>query len=549
MRTIPRIVFSAALALVLSASAIAKADGPDTSSRPERGTIRAVSTIAPDTLDPQAFLEAQAAEADWLVYTPLLTYQHAQGTAGGTLIPGLATALPTVSADGRTYELTLRKNLVYSDGEAVKASDFAYTVKRAIRLDSGFKSFLTTYIEGAEAYDVGTAKSISGIVTEDRTGRITIKLTQAYGGFANILGLPNVGLVPKGTPMRNQGDDPPPGVGPYVIARVAADGGYTLERNPHFACLRIAGIPTGFAEKIRMRIVPDEATEARQVLNNEADVFDGGDLVPTEMRPQVEAQAAGRYSSRPTASTYFFFLNTTRAPFDNLKARQAVNTALDRGRIAALSGGTINPDCFFLPAGIIGHPSGSCPYGDAPDLARARQLVAESGTAGTPVTVWTQAEGPRRSYADYYTEMLNEIGFDATEEPVANDEYFSLVTEGSVDPQTGFADWFQDFPNPADFYSLLDGRTIQPEGNFNFSKVDDPIVQAKLIPLSEMPASRLGAATEQWEELENYVASQAYVAPFGEQEVPKFYSDRIDYGQAVMHLQFGNDFSTLRLTK
>lgn len=547
MRNLPRIVFAASLALVLAASSVARAEDLSPSSRPDRGTIRAVSTIAPDTLDPQAFLEAQAAEADWLVYTPLLTYQHVQGTAGGTLIPGLATALPTVSADGRTYELTLRKGLVYSDGEAVQASDFAFTVKRAIRLDSGIKSFLTPYIEGAEAFDAGLAKSISGITTDDRSGKITIRLTQAYGGFANVLGLPNIGLVPKGTPMREEGQDPPPGVGPYMITSVAKRGGYKLERNPHFACLRIPGIPTGFADKIRMRIVPDEATEASMVLDNEADVFDGGDLVPAEMVSQVQAQAADRYSSRPTASTYFFFLNTTRAPFDNLKVRRAVNTALDRDQIAALSGGTINPDCYFLPAGIIGHPTAPCPYGTSPDIETAQQLVTESGAAGTPVTVWTQAEGPRRAYADYYTEMLNEIGLDASEEPVPNDEYFSLVTQGSIDPQTGFADWFQDFPNPADFYSLLDGRAIQEEGNFNFSKVDDPIVQAKLIPLTELPASKLSSVSRQWEELESYVASQAYVAPFGEQEVPKFYSDRIDYDQAVMHLQFGNDFSTMRL--
>lgn len=560
MRKSPRIVLTVALALALTITAVAQANsfhfpprhhhGGHGHGHDDGGTIRAVSTIAPDSLDPQAYYSAQASEAVWLAYTPLLTYKHEQGTAGGTLIPGLATALPTVSADGKTYQLTLRKGLTYSNGKPVKASDFAYTVKRALKLESGAKPFIAPYIQGAEAFDAGETNSISGIVTDDKTGKITIKLAQAYGSFANVLGLSSIGLVPSGTPMRDLTDeDLPPGVGAYEIVDVEADGGYTLKRNSRFACLHLPGIPTGYADRIRLRIVADEATEATKVLNNEADVFDGGDLVPSEMVPQVEAQASSRYASLPTASTYFFFLNTTRAPFDSLKARQAVNTALDREKIAELSGGTISPDCFYLPEGIIGHPNRACPFGEQPDLAKAKQLVAESGRAGAAVEVWTQAEGPRRAYAEYYAAMLNEIGFEATVHPVANSEYVSTISQGAIDPQTGFANWFQDFPNPADFYYLLDGRNIGPEVNWNFSKVDDPFIQSRLISLGELPATELAAAAPQWEELDGYVADQAYVAPFGAQKVPKFYSSRIDFDRAVMHLQYGNDFSTLRIKK
>jgi len=438
--------------------------------------------------------------------------------------------------------------MTYSDGEPVKASDFAYTIKRAIKVESAAKGFLTPYIQGAEAYEAGQAKSISGIVTDDKTGKITIKLTQAYGSFANVLGLPNLGLVPSGTPMTNLAQDPPPGVGPYMITAVDAEGGYTLKQNPRFACLHIAGIPTGYANKINLQVVPNEEVEAQKVLHNEADVFDTADLVPSEMVPQIEAAAAGRYSLTASASTYFFFLNTTRAPFNNLKARQAVNTALDRGKLAELSGNTITPDCFFLPKGIVGHPNTPCPFGSTPDVAKAKQLVQESGTAGTPVEIWIQAEGPRRAYGDYYTQMLNEIGFKATEHPVANGEYWETVNDQTNDPQTGFGDWFQDFPNPADFYFLLDGRTLQPgNSNFNLSQVNDPVLQEKLIPLSEAPATILNGSTAGWEALETYVSNQAYVAPFGEQGVPKFFSNRIDYARAVTHVGFGNDFTSLRL--
>ena len=78
----------------------------------------------------------------WLVYTPLLTYRHAEGERGSELIPGLAERLPEISADGMTYRLRLREGLKYSDGTAVKASDFEHTVKRLLALGSAATGFL-----------------------------------------------------------------------------------------------------------------------------------------------------------------------------------------------------------------------------------------------------------------------------------------------------------------------------------------------------------------------------------------------------------------------
>ncbi len=181
------------------------------------GTATVLMGTAPDYLDPQLTYTSQGFEPTWITYTGLLTYQHANGAAGGVLIPGLATALPTISADGKTYTLTLRSGLTYSDGRPVRASDFPYTIQRAIKLNWGGKSFFTNYIGGASAYDTGKASSISGITADDATGRITIRLTQAYGAFPNVLGFPAAGLVPSGTPMKNLTTSPPPGVGPYMI--------------------------------------------------------------------------------------------------------------------------------------------------------------------------------------------------------------------------------------------------------------------------------------------------------------------------------------------
>jgi peptide/nickel transport system substrate-binding protein len=521
--------------------------GGSSGSGKEGGTISVVMGTAADSLDPGVSYTTQGASADWIVYTPLLTYKHVNGTPGGELQPGLATALPTISPDGKTYTLTLRQGLKFSDGKPVKASDFAYTVMRDLKANWGGKSFFTNYIDGASAYDTGKAKTISGITTDDASGKITIKLTQAYGAFPNVLAFPAAGIVPTGTAMKNLPNDPPPGVGPYMFGTVTPNRGYTLKKNPSFASLNLPGIPTGHADTINVKYNSNPTTEAQQVLNNQTDVFDWGDTIPPALVQQVNNQAKDRYSTAITPSTYYFFLNVTKAPFNNLKARQAVNMAIDRDAIARLASGFINPDCYFIPQGLVGHPTAPCPYGTTPDLAKAQALVKSAGLTGSPITVWGQDTQPRRAYIDYYTDLLNKLGFKATEKIIARDTYFPTIGDAKNDPQTGFADWFQDFPNPSDFYLLMDGRTIQPTNNENFSKVNDPTVQSQLIPLNKVPSTQLTSVGPKWQALDTYLAKQAYIVALGEQKSPKFYSNRVDYNSAVFHVLFGTDFATLQL--
>jgi peptide/nickel transport system substrate-binding protein len=396
----------AALALVLTtvaALAVGACGGSDNGgeSGKEGGKATVLMGTAPDYLDPQLGYTSQSSEATWITYTPLLSYRHANGQQGTELIPGLAEALPTISADGKTYTLRLRKGLVFSNGAAVKAGDFAYTIERAIKLNWGGKSFFTGNVAGASAFDEGSADSISGIETNDRTRRITIHLTHPYGAFSNVLAFPAAGLVPSGTPMRNLSNDPPPGVGPYTITDVSPNRTFSMVKNPRFASLHIPGIPTGHLDRVTVNITSNTQSEAQQVLNNQADAFDPGDTLPPSLLPQIESQASDRFGRVPIPSTYYFFLNTRTAPFDNPLARQAVNLAIDRRALARLASGFLQPQCFFLPEGIVGHPTGPCPYGQpdqAPDVAKAKALVKQAGLVGTPVTVWGQERCPRRQY-------------------------------------------------------------------------------------------------------------------------------------------------------
>jgi peptide/nickel transport system substrate-binding protein len=536
---------SLALALTVGVSACGSSSASSTSG----GTATVLMGTAPDSLDPSLGATTQSYEATWITYTGLVSYAHASGEAGTKLIPGVAESLPTVSDGGKTYTFMLRKGLVYSSGAPVKASDFAYTIERAIKLGWGNKSFLTENIAGAEEFDKGKATSISGIQTDDATGKIVIKLLAPYGPFLNVLAFPAAGLVPSGTPMKGLPNNPPPGVGPYEIATVVPNKSFSLVLNPHFSNGTIPGIPAGHVD-VNVKIVSNNQSEAEQVLDNSADVFDYSDTIPPTLLSQVESQASGRYAKEPTVSGEYFFLNTKATPFDNPLAREAVNYAIDRRALQRLDSGMLDPACFFLPAGMSGHPTTACPYGEPnaePNLAKAKELVRQSGLAGTSVTVWGGSRAPHKEFVDYYASVLNAIGFKATEKIVADAQYFSTIGNLSVKAQTGWWSYSQDFPNPIDYYQLLDAKSILPTENHNFSQVDDPHIQSEIASLGPVPSSQLGSVLGRWQALDRYTAQKAYMAVFGYDEVPKFFSDKLDFAAALFHPVYGNDWSSLQL--
>ena len=117
------------------------------------------------------------------------------------------------------------------------------------------------------------------------------------------------------------------------------------------------------------------------------------------------------------AGTSFYFLNTRVPPFNDVRARRAVNAAFDRKAFALQQGRGFTPTCQILPPNIPAYRP-TCPYpsGGPNGLDVARRLVKSSGTAGTPITVWVIA--PIAGQARYVVSVLNSIGYQAHLKPV-----------------------------------------------------------------------------------------------------------------------------------
>jgi peptide/nickel transport system substrate-binding protein len=526
--------------------------GSDGGGTAEGGSITISQTSQPDFLDPALSYTLNGWEPMWLVYTPLLTYRHEEGEAGSELIPGLAEAMPKVSDGGKTYELTLRNGVKFADGTPVKASDFEHTIKRILNLESGGTPYYEA-IEGASEFlEGGDAKAdISGIETDDKTGRITIRLTAPEAAFANVLAMNFAGIVPGDTPFENVTDDPPPGAGTYQIVKSVPNREFVLEKNPHFE--EVDGVPEAKVKTVTTKIVPSLAQQTQDVIENELDFMQ--DPPAADLKAEVverfgpDGSEEQRYDEHKTLSTYYFFMNSTTPPFDNPKVREAVNVGLDKPALERLFAGELAPGCSFLPPGMPGYTEeidvSECPWGDpneAPDLERAKQLLKEAGADGAQVTVWGNTDDPTPKVTQAYADQLNQIGFDAEPKILDGGVYFPTLGNEKTEAQTGFTNWFADFPHPLNFVFLMDGATIQPTNNQNFSYTDDPKINKEIAALSEEP--ELEAVTDRWEELNDYISESGYIAPYGHRKLATFVSDRIDFENcAVFHPLFQTDYS------
>jgi len=197
--------------------------------------------------------------------------------------------------------------------------------------------------------------------------------------------------------------------------------------NPHFRVWSSAAQPAGYPDEIvwRLGLSPDDLDcVGSRIVSGwrlRAVSFDP----PAAHLDELRIRFPGQLHSNPAMETDFFFLNTRAKPFDDVRVRRALNYALDRARIVEIYGGPAmaQPTCQILPPQMPGF-SRYCPYSRgprrdgrwrAPDVPRARRLVAASGTKGMIVKVWsTPTPTIARDQGRYVTAVLRQLGYRAS---------------------------------------------------------------------------------------------------------------------------------------
>jgi DNA-binding SARP family transcriptional activator/ABC-type transport system substrate-binding protein len=409
---------------------------PDSNDELRAAGITAATRVAHISL-PRDYVEGSADPAmitsligqqlEYATEAKLYNYPDQSGTAGAAVVPEVAAAMPTVSANGRTVTIHVRSGYRFSPGPLgggtpVTAETFRYTIERSFSRQGNLGAngyLLLPQLVGGGAYANGRATRLAGVSASGDT--LTLHLTRPAPDLPQILASPIFSAVPEGTPLAWVFYPSSPSAGPYYLTQPIAliPSRLILKRNPYYHGPR----PHGFDA-----IVDDEDLQttvaAQEALHGRADVvFDplGDVLSPTgDIAHSYTTAQPGQphYLRVPWREMQYFSLNTDRGPLRDPSIRRAVNEALDRPALAAIDGGI--PTDHYLPPGMPGAQDGRHVYTvTGPDLANARALMHGRSAR---LTLWTCVSAECRQRATILRNNLAAIGITLRIRPMT-DQY------------------------------------------------------------------------------------------------------------------------------
>ena len=518
---------SRAAAVAAAGSSLFVAAG--TTGRSHQGGTLRVSTESFDDggIDPATAYDTFSWSALSMTNDGLVTYQRVGGSDGARLVPDLATSIPSPTDGGRTYTFQLRPQPVYySTGARVQPADFRRAIERALALNavSGAGGFFTNLV-GAGACTPTRCDLSNGVAIDQGARTVTFHLRVPDPDFLFKLATSWASAVPADAPLTS--NQRLPATGPYMVKRYRARYSMLLVRNPKFHVWNRAAQPPGYPDTIRWSFVDSAkpvkvAAAVRAVRERRSDYTDqaAGDVAALRQegfRTSVHVE--------PTFSTTYFFFNTRTAPFDKPEARQAVNYAIDRRRVSVAFGGT-RPTCQVLPPNLAGYAR-YCPYPDQPDLARARQLVAASGTTGQAVTVLSWPGGALA--ARHLRSVLSRLGYRARLHVLPSYGPYDDALRTGRGWQAGITAWGADFPSGFDFFRFtLACPDFRPHagdsnyGGFCSHAIDNEITRADLAETSDPQR-----AAVLWSKIDHQVVDAAPWVAFGNGQRVDFVSRRV----------------------
>ena len=503
------------------------------------GTLIMLSNASWGTLDPAKNYTVLGFQSAQYVYDGLVGFRRVAGVAGTAIVPDLATSVPKPTDAGKTYVFHLRSGIRYSNGTKLKASDFATVFKRQFTVPGPANSFYEGIVGGDQCAKSARKCDLSkGVVTDNAAGTVTFHLTAPDPEFMDKLALPFAVAIPGSTPSHDMGNAPLPGTGPYMWKSYQPNSGAVMVRNPNFHVWSKDAQPAGNPNKIEFKFgltVEDEVTE---IENNEADWM--ADAPPADRLNEIGTKYASRAHVNPLTAIYYMALNVNVPPFNNVKARQAVSFAVDRSTYVKIFGGAslAQPSCQVLPPNFPGykpycpftlHPSETGKW-SAPDLAKARQLVKQSGTQGAHVAVVGTTDSVGKAITLQFVQDLNRIGYVATPKLLSNAIQYPYIQDSGNHVQVGYSQWYQDYPAASDFLNVLLGCSYFHPGSDaspNISGFCDRSVQAQMTHALQLGETNPAAANQVWAQVDRRVTDLSPIITLFNPKLVDFLSERL----------------------
>ena len=179
-----------------------------------------------------------------------------------------------------------------------------------------------------------------------------------------------------------------------------------------------------------------------------------------------------------------------------------------------------SPTCQILPPNFPGYAP-YCPYTagsdttkwTGTDIAKAKQLVQESGTAGMKVVVNSANDQTSKALGEQMVSDLNKIGYKASGQYLAGSIQYPYVQNSKNHSKwnVAWSAWYQDYPAPSDFLNVLLGcGSIHPNSDAspNIAAFCDKKIQAQMTQ-AEAQGDNPDAANAIWQKVDHEMTDQA----------------------------------------
>lgn len=431
------------------------------------------------TLDPAIGYDWQNWSIIKSLFSRLLDYEP--GTTN--LVPDLATEMPKISADGKTFEFNIRDDVKFHNGRLLVAEDVKYSIERAVnpKTQSPGAGFFAS-IEGFDAASAGKSTNISGITVNSPTS-ITFKLSRPDATFLHVMAINFASVVPKEDAEKFGPDfgKNPVGSGAFKFTSWALGQKLTLDKNADYYR---EGLPK--LDQINFEVGVDPTVALQRLKNNEVDVL--GDSIPAAnyIAEKENSDNEGLIIEGGQLQTGYVTLNVKIKPLNNVKVRQAVNHAIDKDRIVQILNGRADAANQPLPPSMPGYDTGY--KGFAYDVAKAKALLAEAGLAnGFSTELWTSNTDPNPRIAQSIQEDLAKVGIKASIKSLAQANVIEAGGSGKAPMVwSGGMAWIADFPDPSNFWGPILGCGGAVPGGWNWSQYCNKTLDAEAVKADAM---------------------------------------------------------------
>lgn len=473
------------------------------STTPTRGGTLVISHEADlRGLDPATTFDEVSSAALHLLFDTLVTFDselHLQ--------PQLLAELPTVSADGRTLDCTLRSGVRFHDGSILESGDVRASFEHMLRPRTGSPGApMYASLAGYEAFRSGDAPHLAGIEVIDEE-HFRFVLSEPDQAFLAALTLSFAAPVPRSAIQEERSADslsPPPGTGPFVLASIERGVRATFRRYDGYY---VAGHP--HLDRIVYELNLSRSTAFLRFLAGDVDHvhrFTPTDFLFFRELPAWEPQR----TSFPLLDLWGLGMNCELPPFDDVRVRHALSFAIDRDTMNRARAQRLMLRGQPLPPGMMGHVDdleGAHRY----DVERARR---ELTAAGYPVTregdTWTAAGFPTdlefwvgdgdtgRAYGELVQHDLAAVGIRVSIRPAAFPTFLQ-ETGRRRNVALFLAGWNADYADPSSYLEpLFHTRSIHDDASENRAFYSNPALDALLDQARREPD--LATRTHDYEE-------------------------------------------------